>query len=187
MHRRRSRDSWVPAFAQGCPGNDSLCRRCTPSAAAIGWLLSGCRDTESGAWRALPKYGPWRAAESASAASRCVDRVAVRRRSIRQGLRQLGSSCDPAVWAVWRYLEPARAGRGLERASRASLPLGRRPDLPIDGFGCQPTQAAIVRLIGAVLLEQNDEWAVQRGRYMTLETIAPLSDDPAVSLPTIAS
>jgi hypothetical protein len=34
---------------------------------------------------------------------------------------------------------------------------------------------------------QNDEWAVQRGRYMTLETIAPLSDDPAVSLPAIAS
>jgi putative transposase len=37
------------------------------------------------------------------------------------------------------------------------------------------------------LLEQNDEWAVQRARYMTLETIAPLSDDPAVSLPAIAS
>ncbi|MGY4167627.1 hypothetical protein ACVIM8_001700 [Bradyrhizobium sp. USDA 4529] len=29
---------------------------------------------------------------------------------------------------------------------------------------------AIVRLIGAILLEQNDEWAVQRARYMTLET-----------------
>ena len=43
------------------------------------------------------------------------------------------------------------------------------------------------RTIGAILLEQNDEWAVQRGRYMTLETIAPLSDDPAVSLPAIAS
>jgi putative transposase len=38
-----------------------------------------------------------------------------------------------------------------------------------------------------ILLEQNDEWAVQRGRYMTLETIAPLSNDPAVSLPAIAS
>jgi putative transposase len=37
------------------------------------------------------------------------------------------------------------------------------------------------------LLEQNDEWAVQRARYMTLETIAQLSDDPAVSLPAIAS
>jgi hypothetical protein len=34
---------------------------------------------------------------------------------------------------------------------------------------------------------EEDEWAVQRGRYMTLETIAPLSDDPAVSLPAIAS
>jgi putative transposase len=37
------------------------------------------------------------------------------------------------------------------------------------------------------LLEQNDEWAVQRGRYMTLEAIAPLSDDPAVKLPAVAT
>jgi hypothetical protein len=43
------------------------------------------------------------------------------------------------------------------------------------------------RPFGAILLEQNDEWAVQRGRYMTLETIAPLGDDPTVSLPAIAS
>src|SRR6516162_9685996 len=53
--------------------------------------------------------------------------------------------------------------------------------------GIFPNEDAIVRLVGAILLEQNDEWAVQRGRYMTLETIAPLSDDPAVSLPAIAS
>lgn len=46
--------------------------------------------------------------------------------------------------------------------------------------------AAIVRLVGAILLEQNDEWAVQRARYMTLETIAPLSDDPIVGLPAVA-
>ena len=42
-----------------------------------------------------------------------------------------------------------------------------------------PNDAAIVRLVGAVLLEQNDEWAVSR-RYMTLETLAGLSDDGAV-------
>jgi hypothetical protein len=53
--------------------------------------------------------------------------------------------------------------------------------------GIFPNEDAIVRLVGAILLEQHDEWAVQRGRYMTLETIAPLSDDPAVSLPAIAS
>jgi hypothetical protein len=39
---------------------------------------------------------------------------------------------------------------------------------------------------GAILLEQNDEWAVQRSRYMTLETIAPIPDDPIISLPAMA-
>ena len=56
-----------------------------------------------------------------------------------------------------------------------------------DVVGIFPNEDAIVRLVGAILLEQNDEWAVQRARYMTLETIAPLSDDPAVSLSAIAS
>ena len=45
----------------------------------------------------------------------------------------------------------------------------------------------MIRLIGALLLEQNDEWAVQRARYMTLETIATLGDDRAVSLPPMAA
>ena len=45
--------------------------------------------------------------------------------------------------------------------------------------GIFPNEAAITRLVGAILLEQNDEWAVQRARYMTLETIAPSAMIPS--------
>ena len=46
-----------------------------------------------------------------------------------------------------------------------------------------PNEDAITRLIGAILLEQNDEWAVQRARYMTLESIAQTSDNVSIKLP----
>lgn len=55
-----------------------------------------------------------------------------------------------------------------------------------DVVGIFPNDDAVVRLVGALLLEQNDEWAVQPARYMTLETMAPLSDDAIVSLPVVA-
>lgn len=41
-----------------------------------------------------------------------------------------------------------------------------------------PNEAAIVQLVGALLLKQNDEWAASRVRYMSLETLAQFGDDP---------
>ena len=54
-----------------------------------------------------------------------------------------------------------------------------------DVVGIFPNEAAITRLVGAILMEQSDEWAVQRARYMTLETLAPLSDNPIVMLSAV--
>jgi hypothetical protein len=44
-----------------------------------------------------------------------------------------------------------------------------------------------VRFVGAILLEQSDEWATQRARYLTLETIGAVSDAPSVRLPAVAA
>jgi hypothetical protein len=75
------------------------------------------------------------------------------------------------------------AGQGANPIERLNGEIKRRTEV----VGILPSEAAIVRLVGAILLEQNDEWAVQRTRYMTLETIAPLSDDPIVGLPAVAA
>lgn len=53
--------------------------------------------------------------------------------------------------------------------------------------GIFPNEEAITRLIGAIPLEQNDEWAVQRCRYMTLESVSLLSDNAAITLPAMAA
>lgn len=42
-------------------------------------------------------------------------------------------------------------------------------------------------LVSTIRLEQNDEWVVQRARYITLESMAPVGDDRIVSLPVVAA
>ncbi len=54
-----------------------------------------------------------------------------------------------------------------------------------DVVGIFPNEQAITPLIGAILMEQSEEWAVQRARDMTLETMAPVSDDPIVMLSAV--
>ena len=106
---------------------------------------------------------------------------------LRPKLPKLAGYLDEAETDVLAYMTFPPAHRAKLHSTNPLERLNGEIKRRTEVVGIFPNEAAIVRLVGAILLEQNDEWAVQRARYITLESIAPISDDPIVSLPAVAA
>jgi putative transposase len=105
---------------------------------------------------------------------------------LRPKVPKLAELMDTAEGDVLAYMDFPREHRAKIHSSNPIERLNGEIKRRTDVVGIFPNEAAITRLIGAILLEQSDEWATQRSRYMTLETISTVSDNPAVTLPVVA-
>ena len=104
---------------------------------------------------------------------------------VRPKLPKLATLMDDAEPDVLAYMTFPREHRAKLHSTNPIERLNGEIKRRTEVVGIFPNEAAITRLVGAILMEQSDEWAVQRARYMTLETMAPLSDNPIVMLSAV--
>ena len=105
---------------------------------------------------------------------------------LRERLPKLAKLMDEAEADVLAFMTFPKAHRlqihSTNPLERLNAEVKRRTDV----VGIFPNEEAITRLIGALLLEQNDEWQLQR-RYMQLEGLQQLADNQPARLSAVIS
>ena len=94
---------------------------------------------------------------------------------LRAKFPKIGALMDSAEHEVLAYMDFPRAHwlqiHSTNPLERLNAEIKRRTNV----VGIFPNDRAVTRLVGALLLEQSDEWTLQR-RYMQLEGLQSLSD-----------
>jgi putative transposase len=103
---------------------------------------------------------------------------------LRAKLPKLGALMDGAEDEVLSYMNFPKAHwlqiHSTNPLERLNAEIKRRTNV----VGIFPNDAAVTRLVGAMLLEQNDEWSLNR-RYMQLEGLQTLTDTAPTRLPAV--
>ena len=105
---------------------------------------------------------------------------------LRPTVPKLAGLMDTSEADVLAYMTFPQAHRTKLHSTNPIERLNHEVKRRADVVGIFPNEAAIRRLVGAVLLEQNDEWAVQRARYMPRDTLTEIVDPPHAELPVMA-
>jgi putative transposase len=105
---------------------------------------------------------------------------------LREKFPKLAEMMDEAEPDVLAFMSFPKAHRtqihSTNPLERLNAEIKRRTNV----VGIFPNEAAITRLVGAMLLEQNDEWALKR-RYMQLEGLQSLVDNQPARLSAVVN
>lgn len=117
-----------------------------------------------------------------------AEAASVQWRSVADQLRpkfpRLAAMMDDAEHEVLTFMTFPKAHRTQIHSTNPLERLNAEVKRRTNVIGIFPNDGAIIRLVGAMMLEQNDEWSLQR-RYMQLEGLQSLSDNQPARLSAV--